>query len=153
MRKISRHQVKFRQKNFYGWKSSRVKIGIGDYGIKRDEIDTGVEVLNASSDFEGKSKEEFSPESASTHDSVLFPDVESEFLVAQSQVSSSNRRIVDVRWRSRQGPCYPPVKEPTPLQFFKMLFDDELIDLLAEPTNLYSVSKSGNSVNTNSKKI
>ena len=34
-----------------------------------------------------------------------------------------------------------------------MFFDDELIDLLAEQTNLYSVSKSGNSVNINSKEI
>ena len=88
-------------------------------------------MLNASSDSEGESEEELSPESASTHDSILFPDVESDFLEAQSQVSSSNRRISDVRWRSRPAPCFnssfigasyppPPVEEPTPLQFFKM---------------------------------
>ena len=123
--------------------------------------DTGVEMLNTSSDSKGESEEDFSPESASTDDSVLFPDAESDFLEeAQSQVPSSNRRIADVRQRSRPDPCfnsssigvsYPPspVKEPTPWQFFKMFFDDELINLLVEQTNLYSVSKSGNSVNTN----
>ena len=69
-------------KNFYGQRSSRAKIGIGKYDINKDEIDTGIEVLNASSDSEGESEEELSPESASTHDSVLFPDVESYFLEA-----------------------------------------------------------------------
>ena len=49
-------------KNFYGQRSSHAKIGIGEYGINKDEIDTKVEVLNASSDSEGKSKEELSPE-------------------------------------------------------------------------------------------
>ena len=67
-------------KNFYGQRRSRAKIGIGEYGINKDVIDTGVEVLNASSDSEGESEEEFSPASASTHDSVLFLDVESKFL-------------------------------------------------------------------------
>ena len=37
-------------------------------------------MLNASSNSEGESEEEFSPASASTYDSVLFPDVESKFL-------------------------------------------------------------------------
>ena len=150
-------------KHFYGQRSSRAKIEIGEYGINKDEIDTGVEVLNASNSG-GESEEELSPESASTHDSVLFSHVESDFLEALSQVSLSNRRVLDVRWRSRPAPCFnslfigasyppPPVEEPTPLQFFKMFLDDELIDLLAEQTNLYSVSKSGNSVNTNLKEI
>ena len=114
-------------------------------------------MLNALSDSESENKEEFSQELASTYDSVLFPDVESDFLEAQSQVALSNRRISDVRWRSRPAPCFnssfigasyppPPVEEPTPLQFFKMFFDDELIELWAEQTNIYSVSKSGNSV-------
>ena len=110
-------------------REAAVKIGIGEHGFKRDEIDTGIEVLNALSDSESKSKEEFSPESASTDDSVLFPDAESNFLEAQSQVFSSNRRFANVRWRSRPSPCFnssfigasyppPPVEAPTPLQFF-----------------------------------
>ena len=87
-----------------------------------------------------------------------------DFLEAQFQVFSSNRRISDVRWRLRPALCFnssfigasyppPPVEEPTPLQFFKMFFDDELIDFLAEQTNLYSVSKSRNSGKHNFKKI
>ena len=48
-------------KNFYGLRSSRFKIGIGEYGFKRDEIDTGVEVLN------DLSEEEFSPKSANSY--------------------------------------------------------------------------------------
>ena len=67
-------------KKFYGQRSSRAKIGIGQYDINKDVIDTGVEVLNASSNSEGESEEEFSPASARTYDSVLFPDVESKFL-------------------------------------------------------------------------
>ena len=65
-------------KNYFGQRSNRVKIRIGECGIKRDEIDTGIEMLNALSDSEGESEEEFSPLSAS--DSVLFPDAESDFL-------------------------------------------------------------------------
>ena len=44
--------------NFYGRKSSRVKIGIGEYGIEKVEVETGIEMLNASSDSESESEEE-----------------------------------------------------------------------------------------------
>ena len=44
--------------NFYGRKSSRVKIGIGEYGIEKVNVKTGIEMLNASSDSESESEEE-----------------------------------------------------------------------------------------------
>lgn len=41
----------------------------------------------------------------------------------------------------------------TPLQYFKMFWDDELTSLLAEQTNLYSVQKLGTSIGTTSNEI
>ena len=44
-------------KKFLWAEKQPCKIGIGEYGIKREEIDTGVEILNASSDSESESEE------------------------------------------------------------------------------------------------
>lgn len=40
----------------------------------------------------------------------------------------------------------PPYPELTPFQYFKQFFDDELFDQIVGQTNLYSVQKSGKSV-------
>ena len=42
----------------------------------------------------------------------------------------------------------PPIDEISPLEYFKMFFDDDLIAHLSHQTNIYSVQKSGTSVNT-----
>ena len=45
----------------------------------------------------------------------------------------------------------PPVQfdEMTPLNFFKMFWDDSITDILVEQTNLYSVQITGRSIDTN----
>ena len=43
----------------------------------------------------------------------------------------------------------PPEEELTPLQYFKLIFKDEILNTIVESTNLYSVQKPGTSVNTN----
>ena len=42
----------------------------------------------------------------------------------------------------------PPIDEISPLEYFKKFFDDDLIAHLSHQTNIYSVQKSGTSVNT-----
>ena len=74
---------------------------------------------------------------------------------------ASKEPKMNVRWRKRNpvqfdvkysGPQFPqpPDEELDPLQYFKMFFDDELFEHLAEQTNLYSVQKTGVFVNTTS---
>lgn len=41
----------------------------------------------------------------------------------------------------------PPENDMTPLQYFKMFWDDELLTLLTEETNRYSIEVSGNCLN------
>ena len=47
----------------------------------------------------------------------------------------------------------PPAEELTPLQYFKLFFKDEILNAIVENTNLYSVQKSGTSINTNKDEI
>ena len=62
-----------------------------------------------------------------------------------------------LHWRKREtvqynttykGEPFPPPPEPdmTPFQYFKELFDDQLIDHIVEQTNLYSVQLTGTSI-------
>lgn len=47
----------------------------------------------------------------------------------------------------------PPTEPHTPLEYFKKLFDSNIIDNIVYQTNLYSVQRNGNSVNTNAKEM
>ena len=47
----------------------------------------------------------------------------------------------------------PPVEEVSPLQYFKLFFDDQLISHIADQSNLYAVQQTGRSHNTNSNEI
>ncbi len=68
------------------------------------------------------------------------------------------------RWRKRapmeenssfSGPDFPdpPREDLSPLKYFKMFFDDELISTIVEQTNLYSVQTSNRNINTNKNEI
>ena len=41
----------------------------------------------------------------------------------------------------------------TPLNYFKIFWSDDIINLLVEQTNLYSVQQTGSSINTNKSEI
>jgi len=47
----------------------------------------------------------------------------------------------------------PPIEPHTPLEYFKQLFDSKIIENIVYQTNLYSVQRNGNSINTNSNEI
>jgi len=47
----------------------------------------------------------------------------------------------------------PPVEPHTPLEYFKQLFDSKIVENIIYQTNLYSVQKNGNSINTNANEI
>ena len=75
-------------------------------------------------------------------------------------VVADNGTMYDVRWRKRDPVIYdvafrgepfppPPLEDKTPYQYFKQFFDDDLIVLLADQTNLYSVQSTGTSINVN----
>ena len=66
------------------------------------------------------------------------------------------------RWRKKPPPEFditfkgeefslPPegADEMTPLNYFKIFWSDDIINLLVEQTNLYSVQQTGSSINTN----
>lgn len=56
--------------------------------------------------------------------------------------------IYDVAFRGEPVPP-APLEDKTPYQYFKQFFDDDLIDLLADQTNLYLVRSTGTSINVN----
>ena len=47
----------------------------------------------------------------------------------------------------------PPKEELTPLQYFKLFFEYEILSTMVENTNFYGVRKYGTSVNTNKDEI
>jgi len=47
----------------------------------------------------------------------------------------------------------PPIEPHTPLEYFKQLFDQKIIENIVYQTNLYSVQRNGNSINTNANEI
>ena len=47
----------------------------------------------------------------------------------------------------------PPEEQLIPLQYFKLFLKDEILNTIVENTDLYSVQKSGTSVNTNKKEV
>lgn len=67
------------------------------------------------------------------------------------------------RWRKKDTPhgthpfngefSDPPEIDTTPLHYFSLFFQDSLIDLVVENTNLYSVQCTGKSINTTSDEI
>ena len=77
-----------------------------------------------------------------------------------SNIKTANRVH---QWRKHDAPVTdrtfqgiftePPEEELTPLQYFKLFFKDEILNTIVENTNLYSVQKSGTSVNTNKDEI
>ena len=161
---------------FYGEVSRRTKYRFSNVGLVLEHSEARIEIPDASSDLESEDEDELSQEymntqnnnANSTHSSpsaATSTSVDDEhMLFVHPQLSTSVRNITNVRWRSRSAPHFdssytgpsfpsPPQEEQTPLQFFKLFFDDDLIKLLAEQSNIYSVSKSGNSVNTNSQEM
>ena len=77
-----------------------------------------------------------------------------------SNIKTANRVY---RWRKHDTPVAdrtfqgtftePREEELTPLQHFKLFLKDEILNTIVENTNLYSVQKSENSVNTNKDEI
>lgn len=74
--------------------------------------------------------------------------------------SKTGKTSPNVRWRKwdpviydvafRGEPVPPaPLEDKTLYQYFKQFFDDDLIDLLADQTNLYLVRSTGTSINVN----
>ena len=47
----------------------------------------------------------------------------------------------------------PPKKEMSPLEYFKLFFDDKLISHIAHQSNLYATQQAGKSQSTNSNEI
>jgi len=61
-------------------------------------------------------------------------------------------------WENQPYPCNvilsdPPISPYTPLQYFKQIFDTNIIQNIVYQTNLYSVQKNGTSINTNTNEI
>ncbi len=82
----------------------------------------------------------------------------------EGQKSGKNKKDPVLRWRKKtpveMKTAYigeplpePPQDEMTTLQYFKLFFDDELIHHIVDQTNLYSVQKTGTSVNTSESEL
>ncbi|KAF5281761.1 hypothetical protein FQR65_LT14556 [Abscondita terminalis] len=86
---------------------------------------------------------------------VEVENVDSEYS-SEDDLPLANLKQKDLE--SISADCYPMFSDPphpemTPLNYFKQLFDDNLIDHVVTQTNLYSVEKTGISVNTNKEEI
>ncbi|KAL9981764.1 hypothetical protein ACROYT_G010511 [Oculina patagonica] len=157
----------FSTRSFYGSRARaqrerrHVPLIEPDFGDSDKESDYDEdEVANISgeeSDYSSPSEDESGSDS-NDDDVVADDDIES--IEAEGEAAGSSKSgntSQNVRWRKRQPVCYdvafkgepfppPPLEDNTPLQYFKQFFDDDLIDLLVEQTNLYSVQTTGTSI-------
>ena len=85
---------------------------------------------------------------------------------SKDKPSFSNKNEHEFRWRSKEPPIInytfhgdefsPPLEtfdEMFPIDFFKRFWTDNITNMTAEQTNLYSVQKKGSSIETNAKEI
>ena len=162
----------FSTRSFYGSRARaqrerrHVQLIEPDFGGSDKESDYDEdEVANISEYEESDHSSPSEDESGSDHDSHdedddVFTDDHTESSEAESEAAGSSKTgstSQSVRWRKRQPVHYdvafkgepfppPPLEDKTPLQYFKQFFDDNLIDLLVEQTNLYSVQTTGTSI-------
>ena len=79
-------------------------------------------------------------------------------------MNTNEKRVC--RWREKEPTVFgtpfkgkefslPPKNdaEMTPLQYFKLFWDDNILEHITHQTNLYSVQKSGKSIKTNAKEM
>ena len=102
--------------------------------------------------------DEVTPSSSSDEESALRPS-------GAANAYKNRRRAaatVTYKWRKKQLDVADiekninfPVQDEvaTPLQYFKRLFDDNIIQMIIDQTNLYSVQQLGNSLNTNANEM
>ena len=106
------------------------------------------------------------PLEANTNETVVTKDASDESKEAQSAKSRKKQSITkEYRWMKKDVPtkdvnfigeeAEPPADRyiKTPLEYFKMFISDDMIQLIVDHSNLYSVQKKANSVATTSKEI
>ena len=83
--------------------------------------------------------------------------------------SSKNKAVCDAfinhtrRWRKQNVPlfrdnfqiyfCDPSEEEITPTQYFSLFLKEDMLKVIVENTNLYSIERTGISINSNNKDI
>ena len=104
-----------------------------------------------------KSDVTFSESDSSVHDDSSSEEENGDHNEENQNNVARKKGPHQLRWRERNPVQYnveftgdpfppPPIDNLTPLQYFKQIFDDELIDFIVEQTNLYSVQRTGKSV-------
>lgn len=158
----------FSTRSFYGSRARaqrdrpHVQLIEPDFGESDKESDYDEDEANfpdEESDYSSPSEDENGSDSHDDDVGVVDDDdTESSEVEGEAAGSSkTGNTSQNVRWRKRQPVSYdvafkgepfppPPLEDKTPLQYFKQFFDDNLIDLLVEQTNLYSVQTTGTSI-------
>ena len=88
---------------------------------------------------------------------------EPEIDIAEELVESSERDFTRLKWKKGdftpnihpflEVPANTPTNLLTPIEYFKTLIRDEMIDMLVKETNMYSFQKTGECINTNKPEI
>ena len=131
-------------------------------GSDRESHNDEDEVANIpaeESDYSSSSKDEGDSDSHDDQTVDVVADNDSDEEGEVRGWSKTGKTSQNVRWRKRDPVIYvafkgdpfpsPPLEDKTPYQYFKQFFDDDLIDLLADQTNLYSVQSTATSINVN----
>ena len=123
-----------------------IEPNFGDSDKESDYDEDEANIPDEESDYSSSSEDESCQDDADAAD-----DDDTGSIVAEDEAEGSSKTgstSQNVRWRKRQPVSYdvafkgepfppPPLKDKTPLQYFKQFFDDALIDHLVEQTNLY----------------
>ena len=129
-----------------------IEPNFGDSDKESDYDEVEANIPDEESDYSSPSEDE-----SGEDDADVVEDDDTESIEAEGEAAGSSKTgntSQNVRWRKRQPVSYdvafkgepfppPPLKDKTPLQYFKQFFADALIDHLVEQTNLCSVQTTG----------
>lgn len=136
-----------------GSRNERIHIEnplVPDAGSSEEESDDSGEDLESDSSYEESESE---PDESSTGDET-----------DDGKESPKHRADLGTRWRKRDPPEFdtafigeqfpaPPREDVAPIDYFKMFFDDNIFQHIADQTNLYAVQQTGNSIKATKQEI
>ncbi len=122
----------------------------------KEDSDYGDEEPDSDSSYE-ESDGESADESSSSSDGAVGEE-------PKRNIPSTQGTNLDTMWPKRDPPEFdttligepfpaPPKNDVLPIDYFKMFFDDNIFQHIADQTNLYSVQQTGNSIKTTIQEI
>ena len=125
-------------------------VHFADGELSDGELDDSNELETQQDDFEGDFVVEDVIETGDELDEIIIDGTEEDLDVVSCQYRWRRKKPAEVDHHCEFKLSPPPDHLPTPYEYFRSAFTDELLNYMAIQTNKYSMEKSGRSINVSS---